>query len=400
MIANWKEKVGGMKESPVDPRDYQVSYKAISLPEEYNTNPSNYIHDQGSYNNCAAHALSSYIEILLKSEDKFKEVSFPWLYGNRRHTTYKDEGLISRDLLKASQKDGNLYLEDYSKVEEMKAAMNTFNKSYLIFKDRALKMKLGNYYQCTTIQEVKEAIYKYGSCMIGTVLFDSFGKVATGETLYMNEPIIEDNSLEPMVGGHMMIAVGWIKDYLIIQNSWGMEFGKNGYFYMPFSLATWNERTGFPISVFEAWAIDGIYLDDEFVCFNKDLVDEDENEGKPEETEFGWYQDNDNKWHYKLEDGKDAIGWLKDKSHWYFFEDNGEMAVSKWIQSKDGRWSYLKPTGIAACNQWFKINDRWYYFDENCYAIKGFRSIDGVDYYFAEKKFNNIKECECMVSSR
>lgn len=201
MIANWKEKVGGMKESPVDPRDYQVSYKAISLPEEYNTNPSNYIHDQGSYNNCAAHALSSYIEILLKSKNEFKEISFPWLYGNRRHTTYKDEGLISRDLLKASQKDGNLYLEDYSKVEEMKAAMNTFNKSYLIFKDRALKMKLGNYYQCTTIQEVKEAIYKYGSCMIGTVLFDSFGKVATGKTLYMNEPIMEDDSLEPMVGG-------------------------------------------------------------------------------------------------------------------------------------------------------------------------------------------------------
>ena len=45
---------------------------------------------------------------------------------------------------------------------------------------------------------------------------------------------------------------------------------------MPFSLATWNERTGFPISVFEAWAIDGIYLNNEFVCFNKDLVDENE----------------------------------------------------------------------------------------------------------------------------
>lgn len=196
----------------------------------------------------------------------------------------------------------------------------------------------------------------------------------------------------------MMLAVGWIKDYLIIQNSWGTEFGKDGYFYMPFSLATWNERTGFPISVFEAWAIDGIYLNNEFVCFNKNLVDE--NEGKPEETEFGWYQDSNDKWHYKLEDGKDAIGWLKDKNHWYFFEDNGEMAISKWVQSKDNRWSYLKPTGIAACNQWFKIDDRWYYFDDWCYAIKGFRSIDGVDYYFAERKFNNIKECECMVSSR
>lgn len=258
---NWKKKVGGMKPSEFDPRDYKfkLTYSAMTLPETYNSGIKYNVHNQGKYNNCAAHALSSYIEILLKKKGAFKEISFPWYYGDRNHTDHKDEGLISRDLLKTAQKDGGLYLSDYSKVEEMKQAMYTFNSKFPSLKTKAQNIILGNYYQCTTVQQVKEAIYKYGSCMIGTTLFESFDNVATGKTLYMNEPIVKDmgggvKSIENPVGGHMMIAVGWIKDYFIVQNSWGTSFGDKGYFYMPFSLSTWNERIGFPISVFEAWA--------------------------------------------------------------------------------------------------------------------------------------------------
>lgn len=256
MNYDWKQRVGGFVQGESDPRDYkfQVKYGAISLPEEYNVDIQYNIHDQGEFNNCAAHALSSYIEILLKNKNRFKEISFPWYYGDRNYTENKDQGLIDRDLLKTAQKDGGLYLADYSKVEEMKQAMYTFNSAFPTLKDKAQNIRIGNYYQCNTIEEVKEAIYKYGSVMVGTILFNSFGDVATGKTLYMSEPVIQDGLLEEMVGGHMMLAVGWIKDYLIVQNSWGESFGKHGYFYMPFSLATWSQRMGFPISVFNAWA--------------------------------------------------------------------------------------------------------------------------------------------------
>lgn len=398
MIDNWEKKIGGMKPSEFDPRDYkmQVTYGALDLPESYNSNVKYNVHNQGTYNNCAAHALSSYIEILLRKKGAFKEISFPWFYGDRNYTEHKDEGLISRDLLKTAQKDGGLYLSDYSKIEEMKQAMYSFNKAFPSLKEKAQNMKLGNYYQCTTVQQVKEAIYKYGSCMIGTLVFKSFSNVATGKTLYMNEPIISDNSLEEMLGGHMMLAIGWIKDYFVVQNSWGEDFGDKGYFYMPFSLATWNQRTGFPLSVFEAWAIDGIYLNNRFISLDSTASPE---EPVVPESKDRWYKTDDGKWRYKLDNGKDATGWMVIDNKTYHFKDNGDMSAKEWKQV-DGKWKYLKESGAAAKNEWQKVFSRWYWFDEDEFAITGWKNINGVDYYFAEKKFGLIKECECMVSCK
>lgn len=398
MTNNWKDRVGGLKPSEFDPRDYKlpVTYSAVSLPEEFNSTITYNVHDQGKFNNCAAHALSSYIEILLKRKGAFKEISFPWYYGDRNYSDYKDEGLISRDLLKTAQKDGGLYLSDYNKVEEMKQAMYTFNNKFPSLKSKAQNIRLGNYYQCSTVQQVKEAIYKYGSCLIGTYLFESFKNVAEGKTLYMNEPIIVDDSyIEDPIGGHMMIAVGWIKDYLIVQNSWGEEFGKNGYFYMPFTLSTWNERTGFPVSVFEAWAIDGIYLNGKFTS-----LDGSETPIEPEvpDSKDKWYKTSNGKWRYRLDNGKDATGWLKVDGIWYCFESNGDMMASKWNKS-NGKWCYLKDNGAMAIG-WLKIDSRWYWFDNSGYAITGWKNINDVDYYFAEKGFGKIKECQCMEASK
>lgn len=405
-MSDWKEKVGGYTPCEPDPRDYKfrLTYGAVSLPQSFTSDTECYVHNQGEYNNCAAHSLSEYIEIVLNSADKYKEISFPWFYGNRRYTENKEQGLNDRDLLKTAQKDGSLYLSDYSKVEEMPDAMYTFNELYPKYKDKALEMKIGNYYFCNTLEDVKEAIYKYGSVLFGTMLFQSFGKVATGETLYMNEPIIDGNALEPMVGGHMMILVGWDDNneggHFLCKNSWGEEFGDGGYFYVPYSLMTWNQRVGFPISVFNAWAIDGIYLDDKFISFDGTESVDPPTPIDPETPAIkdDWYQ-KDGKWRYQ-KDGKDVVGcWQLIAGTWYCFDDEGWMKADTWVQS-NGKWCYVRPDGGAVQNNWRKIDNRWYWFDENCYAIKGYKNIDGVDYYFAEKYFGNIKECECMVSCK
>lgn len=72
------------------------------------------------------------------------------------------------------------------------------------------------------------------------------------------------------------------------------------------------------------------------------------------------------------------------------------MKTNGWFK-RDGKWLYSRTDGVVVNNRWQKIGGKWYWFDENCYAITGFRNVDGVDYYFAEQGFGKIKECECMI---
>lgn len=415
-MSNWENRIGGFIPSEVDPRDYRlcVTYGTTNLPEEYNAKVRYNVHDQGSYNNCAAHSLSSYVEILLKSNDAFKEVSFPWYYGDRNYTENKDKGLVARDLLKTAQKDGGLYLSDYSKVEEMKAAMNTFNSKFPSLKSKAQNLRLGNYYKCNTVDEVKEAVYKYGAVLIGTYLFKSFSKVANGETLYMTEPIVNVSPdgktrwTEDPVGGHMMVIVGWIRDYFVVQNSWGTSFGDGGYFYMPFSLSTWSERYGFPISLFEAWAIDGMYINNKFTSFKSGNAPaptpEPDPEPKPTPTpgfKKDWKKTPTGEWIYVIdENGSKAKGWQKIDGVWYHLDERtGYMDLNKWIPYND-KMCYVRADGQMVNKAWRRIDNAWYWFDENGYAAKGYKNIDGVDYYFADKAFGKIKEYQCLEISK
>ena len=406
-MSEYEKRGLGLIQSEPDPRDYVfgATYGAETLPESYQTDISGIkVHDQGEYQNCGTHALSAHVQIGLKKDGKYQKVSFPWYYGNRRYSENKGEGTEARGLLKAAQKDGGLYLTDYPYEEEVPKAIETFEKYFESFKTKAQNIRIKNYYQCNTVDEVKRAVYNYGSVLVGTIVFKSFYEISNTNPI-MPEPRIDGTSLEPMAGGHMMLIVGWDKNGFTVLNSWGEGFGKKGLFTMPYSIVTWSQRQGFPLPLFEAWAIDGVYLDGKLLEAGSPPVN-------PPVADSGWYKQN-GKWRYR-ENGKDVVGWkkvqnvwyymnadgymktgwLEDKGKWYYLKTNGAMATG-WLLDK-GEWYYLNSSG-AMLEDWQKIGGRWYYFEPGKgNAARGFRTIAGNDYYFFEESYGNVKECQML----
>jgi C1A family cysteine protease len=73
-----------------------------------------------------------------------------------------------------------------------------------------------------------------------------------GFSVYESFKSIDKNGIMPMptfseqrLGGHAVMAVGYNdeKQYFIVRNSWGINWGDNGYFYMPYTYITDRNRS-------------------------------------------------------------------------------------------------------------------------------------------------------------
>ena len=126
----------------------------------------------------------------------------------------------------------------------------------------------------------------------------------------------------------------------------------------------------------------------------------------------GWVMD-DKGWWYQLSDEtylKD--GWYELDGKWYHFDSSGYMSAKKYIKSKDydsnrviyyvdqnGIWDEQKYRWMQegtewwfaqvggkwyARNEWARIEDKWYYFDDHGYMVKGDQVIGGKAYHFKE----------------
>ncbi|EKQ58138.1 MULTISPECIES: cell wall-binding protein [unclassified Clostridium] len=117
--------------------------------------------------------------------------------------------------------------------------------------------------------------------------------------------------------------------------------------------------------------------------------------------EHGWYKFPDGGWGYYIDygklvknvwineadgdygigsDGKMVKGWFKNSidNKWYYFQSDGK-ANKGWLQS-DGLWYYMDNTG-AMLTGWQQINQRWYYFNPKTGVMAVNIKVDG--YYLS-----------------
>lgn len=230
--------------SPPDHRDSKYRISNVSLRNEVDLREwDSPVEDQGTLGSCVSHALTSCFELMIKKElpEKFVELSRLFSYYHTRvleNSVDIDAGVTYlRNALKASSKYGicmeELWPYNIEKFKQQPAPvcyLDGFNR------------KVTQYKSIDTQYEALEILAQHKPVIVGMSVFESF------MTINNKNPIVPmPEEYDYIVGGHAVAIVGYSlpKQQFIIKNSFGAEWGENGYAYMPFEY--------FNKYVFERW---------------------------------------------------------------------------------------------------------------------------------------------------
>lgn len=245
--------------SPSDIRDYPAgSYlpetTATSLDYFMQDDILDITYDQGITQKCVAYSLKQIVERFNKYEyDKYIPMSVDFLFSNREigqpsFLLLPFEGAYPKDLIQNLYKYGACEdslcptrqpddLDDFINItDEMRAAASKY----------VIKM----YLKVTTDEEIKSALVN--GCGV-TASIPITPKFIGG----YNELITEDYAKKTKIGNHMIVIYGWKKHngkyYWVCKNSWGDDWGDNGFFYLPFGYV-FNEIWALTDKIFPHWS--------------------------------------------------------------------------------------------------------------------------------------------------
>ena len=211
--------------SPIDIRDYKLSAVsgAVKLPESFDTGIVK-IKDQGNKQTCVAYSLSEIIEYHHKKEtNKYQQFSTEFIYGLRKEDGYKGEGMYLRDGLETIREYGDVTISQLSGNNDVKEAMKRVSNNIDKLKELAYPNRITSYYRIETIQDLKYALYHHGPVSASMWWYD-------GCDLDRKYTYVYDKNRGR--GGHAVMIAGWNKNRILVQNSWGLLWGKSGRFYV------------------------------------------------------------------------------------------------------------------------------------------------------------------------
>jgi len=207
--------------SPEDSRDWNsesIFDETFNIPLILDLkNNLNKVRNQGSQGTCAAQTAACMKEWQELKDIKFINYMSPqFIYNNR--TNQDSSGMFGRDVMRILSKVGSCSedMYPYNKVEPKE---NIDPKFYNEAKNYVIK----SYARVNTIDSLKRALYLNGPCYISFPVFN-----------YTTRMWRQRNS-DKSLGGHAMTVVGYDKDGFIIRNTWGIQWGDNGYCTYPYS---------------------------------------------------------------------------------------------------------------------------------------------------------------------
>jgi len=208
-------------------KNYSVSTSLPGMVDLRSKIPIMY--DQGELGSCTANALCySYV-----SENKTLNPSRLFLYYNER--------ILDKDInedIGSTLTQGINALEKYGICSEKTWPYNINNSSV---KPSVKAYCEGSKYEILNASRVQQTVTSMKGCLhsglpfvVGIEVYSSFESPIVNNTGYVPIP---NTKTEKLLGGHAVICVGYndARNVWIMQNSWGTQWGDNGYFYLPYN---------------------------------------------------------------------------------------------------------------------------------------------------------------------
>jgi C1A family cysteine protease len=218
-----------------DKRDflYRTIQPVIRLPKKVDLcYACSKIEDQGRLGSCTAQALAGNLEFLDKKIDyQYIDVSRLFIYYNERllmDTVEYDSGASLRVGIKTLKNDGACaeILWPY-RIQRFDA--KPLQECYTEAKGH----KITSYHRINGLREMLVCLAEGYPFVFGFTVYESFESTKVATTGEVTMPKKDERA----IGGHAVMAVGYIiaKKRFLVRNSWGENWGKKGYFTMPFA---------------------------------------------------------------------------------------------------------------------------------------------------------------------
>ena len=204
----------------------EVTESSIDLRENFTK-----VKSQGQIGACTVFSVASIYEyILKKNTQKEEDLSESFVYYNVRHSEGKeleDTGSSFQDVIKSMGEQG-ICLESLHPYSHKLSDVPS-EEAYIDGKKRIITKALN---VNITEKDIKSAIQEGYPVAISLKIFSSFNFTSG----FVGRPT--DEEIESAdYGHHAMVIVGYTDDtkYFVVRNSWGEDFGDNGYCYIPYS---------------------------------------------------------------------------------------------------------------------------------------------------------------------
>jgi C1A family cysteine protease len=190
------------------------------------------VEDQKDLGSCTANALAGALEFLMKKDKvKFADMSRLFIYYNERvieHSVKTDSGAMIRDGIKTLAKQGACTEANWPYITS-KFTVKPPKKCYA----EAINFQILSYARINTVDEMRACLAEGYPFIFGFSVYDAFESQKIAKTGVLDMPKPD----EKMLGGHAVLGVGYDDKAkrFIVRNSWGSDWGKKGYFTMPYT---------------------------------------------------------------------------------------------------------------------------------------------------------------------